>query len=295
VSFTYILNKLGCSLYEAEGALRRALPLYPDLKEVKLFNAYRYYYHVSMADEDVKAAIKMKENYIRVVKGRANRIGHNWEAVAEWFIDRFTKGAQFWTQNHRAKRMDPRRITLHLIKGVGGRRIAAEVDRVWEITPGVLAPPITYVLSCKWCLVRKDDVDDFLEVLRWSNEFGVDTPDGRQVKQRVYGVFAGGAFNPKESVQLKNGENISLASYAARMNMQLLKAADFNVKLRERGCPKNVTVQRICKVAKDENEVREILDAVWESPERGEIILAKSTEKNKQLYEFEKMLEERTD
>ena len=129
VGFPYIHHKLGCTEYEAEHALSRALQLYPDLKEKRLFNNYRYYYHTSMAEED------------------------------------------------------PRRITLHLIRSVGGRRRNAEVDRVWEVTPGVFAPPITYVLSCKWGLVRKRDVDDFLDVLRWSKEFGVDTPDGRQVKQ----------------------------------------------------------------------------------------------------------------
>jgi len=47
-------------------------------------------------------------------------------------------------------------------------------------------------------------VDDFLEVLRWSKEFGVDTPDGREIKQGVIGVFAASAFNPKETVQLKD-------------------------------------------------------------------------------------------
>ena len=35
----------------------------------------------------LKAALEMKRNFIRVAKGRDNRIGHNWEAVAEWFID----------------------------------------------------------------------------------------------------------------------------------------------------------------------------------------------------------------
>jgi hypothetical protein len=119
----------------------------------------------------------MKRNYFRVAKGRANRVGHNGEAVAEWFIDWFTTGARFWTQRHRKGGMDPRRITLHLLRGVGGRRNAADVDRIWEVTPGVFAPPITYVLSCKWGLVSKRHVDDFLEVLRWSSDFGVDTPD----------------------------------------------------------------------------------------------------------------------
>ncbi|MFQ6077456.1 MAG: hypothetical protein ACE5Z5_15230, partial [Candidatus Bathyarchaeia archaeon] len=147
VSHTYLENKLDCTPYQADHAVGRALQLYPDLKETKIFDNFRYYYHTSLEEEDLQAAVTMKENYIRMTKGRDNRIGHNWEAVAEWFIDRFTTGARFWTQDHRAKGMDSKRITLHLLKGVGGRRNAAEVDRVWEVTPGVFAPPVTYVLS----------------------------------------------------------------------------------------------------------------------------------------------------
>jgi len=293
VGFQYLLNKLGCTEYEVEHAIMRTLQLYPDLRDVRLFKNYRYFYHVSMSDEDLKATVAMKENYIRMTKGRDNRIGHNWEAVAEWFIDRFTTGARFWTQNHRTNGMDPRRITLYLLKGVGGRRSNAEVDRVWEVTPGIFAPPITYVLSCKWGLVTKRDVDDFLDVLRWSKEFGVDTPDGRTVKQGVVGVFAGSAFNPTENVKLKDETVISLASYAARMEIQLLKAADFNEKLRERGCPKEATVQKICKVAGDEDDVREILQTIWKNPEKSGEILAKALERNKDVYGFEKMLEEK--
>jgi hypothetical protein len=149
VSHVYIEKKLGSGPYEVETAIKRTLQLYPDMNVLKLFDTYRYYYHDSLAEEDLNAAVEMKRNYIRMTKGRANRIGHNWEAVAEWFIDRFTTGAKFWTQQHRKGGMDPRRITIHLLKGVGGRRRNAEVDRVWEVTPGVFAPQITYVLSCK--------------------------------------------------------------------------------------------------------------------------------------------------
>lgn len=67
------------------------------MKDLKIFNNYKYFYHSSLAEEDLKAAVEIKENYIRIVKGSANRIGHNWEAVAEWFIDKFTTGARFWT------------------------------------------------------------------------------------------------------------------------------------------------------------------------------------------------------
>jgi hypothetical protein len=202
-SFEFVQNKLGCTEYEAKGAIERAIQLYPDILETKLFNTFRYFYHKSMAQEDLHATITMKENYIRKVKGRYNRIGHNWEAVVGWFIDQLTAGAKFWRQSHRSN-MDPRRITIHLIKPVGGRRQNAEVDRVWEVTPGPLLQPTTYVLECKWGLVQKRHIDDFFDVLRWSKEFGVDTPDGRQIKQGITGVFAGSSFDPKESVRLKD-------------------------------------------------------------------------------------------
>lgn len=291
VSFNYIQDALKCTEYEAVHSLKRALQLYPKLQKIKLFNAYSYFYHSSISEEDLKAAISMKENYIRLTQGKLNRIGHNWEAASEWFVDKFTTGAHFWTQDHRIKKMDPRRITLHLIKGVGGRRNAAEVDRIWDVTPGVFAPAITYVLSCKWGLVKKQAVDDFFEVLRWTKEFGVDTPEGRQIKQGVTGVFAGQAFDATESVKLKNELTISLASYAARMNIQLLRAADFNVKLQQRGVDKDITVQKICKAARNEKQVRELLEAIWQNPKKSEELIVLAYKNNSDLYQFEKMLE----
>ena len=294
-SFEFIQNKLGCTEYEAEGALKRAMQLYPDLKEAKLFNAYRYYYHSSLSEEELKACTAMKENYIRVAKGKMNRVGHNWEACVEWFIDKFTTGASFRTQSHHENRMDPRRITLHLVRAIGGRKYNAEVDRIWEVTPGIFSQTIVYVLECKWGLIQKNYIDDFFDVLRWSKEFGVDTPEGRQVKQGIVGVFAGSAFNPKESVRLKDETEISLATYAARMNIQLLKASDFNQKLYERGCPNIITNQKICKIAKDEKEVRELLEDMWKNPTKSEGISANTAEKNKEVYQFEKMLEAKLD
>lgn len=77
--------------------------------------------------------------------------------------------------------------------------------------------------------------------------------------------------------------------------MQLLKAADFNSKLRERGCAKSATVQKICRIARAENEVRETLDAIWENSGRSEEIFARVAEKNEELYKFERMLEETKD
>jgi len=291
VSPRYMINELKCTPTELRVSLGRALQLYPDLKVVKLFDAYRYLYHDRLSPEDLAAAVEMKKNYIRIESGAANRIGHNWEAVAEWFIDRFTTGARFMTQKHRKGAMDSRRITLHLIKSVGGRRRSAEVDRVWEVTPGVFSPTITYVLSCKWGLVNKKHVDDFLEVLRWSKSFGVDTPEGREIKNGVTGVFAASAFNPRENVQLKDDSKITLAQYAARRQLQLITAAEFNEKLRDRGIEKYVTVQKICKASKDESDVREILDALWDKPKSARGELQRTTNKNQDLYRFEEKLE----
>jgi len=66
--------------------------------------------------------------------------------------------------------------------------------------------------------------------------------------------------------RLKDETIISLAQYAARCNLQLVTAADFNAKLRERDLPKEATVQKVCRASHDEREVREALDAMWESP-----------------------------
>jgi len=89
------------------------------------------------------------------------------------------------------------------------------------------------------------------------------------VKQGVVGVFAGTTFDPNEKVTLRDGSRVNLAAYAGRLNVHLLKASDFNAKLREGGCAPNVTVQRICRLARDEGEVRMVLDAIWLRPGYG--------------------------
>ncbi|MEO9294474.1 MAG: hypothetical protein ABI347_02610 [Nitrososphaera sp.] len=280
---------------EAESAIMRAMQLYPSIKEVKLFDAYRYYYHESMNPEVLNASLEMAKNYIRISKGRANRIGHNWEACVEWFIDKFTVGAEFRTQNHRQNgkgggRMDPRRITLHLIRGVGDRRQSAEVDRVWTVTPSVFAKPVTYVLECKWGIVSRRDLDDFFNVLKWSTDFGVDTPEGRQVKNGVVGVFAGGAFEEVHIKMASDNNAITLAQYAERLNVQLLRASNFNEKLRDKGVSKDVTVQKICKAARDERDVRRLLDSIWDKPEDAKGILDGAKKTNSSVFKFEEEL-----
>ena len=185
-----------------------------------------------------------------------------------------------------------RRARIHLIKPVGGRRRNAEVDSVWEVTPGIFADPITYVLECKYGLVRKRDVDDFFEVLRWSKDFGVDSPEGRQIRQGVIGTFAGSSFDPRENVKMKDETTVTLTRYAKRMNIQLLRATDFNQKLWDRGFPKSVTVQKICRASKDEENAKELLDSMWDNPNKSQNILQDIIQKNKDIFDFEKMLVE---
>jgi len=98
LSLTYFRNLLNCPIDQVKRAIRRAKQLYSDIREVKIFGKFTYYYLDSMKVEDLKANIEMKKNYIRVRFGRENRIGHNWEACVEWFIDRFTEGAEFLKQ-----------------------------------------------------------------------------------------------------------------------------------------------------------------------------------------------------
>jgi DNA-binding MarR family transcriptional regulator len=288
LSMSYFKCVLHCDVDSTKRALRRAKQLYSDIEQVKVFDKFTYYYLKNMKPENLAANIEMKKNYIRVRFGRDNRIGHNWEACAEWFIDKFTEGAEFVSQNHR-KNMDSRRITLHLLKQVGERKQNAEIDRVWKVTPGLFSPTVTYVLECKWSIVTMKTLDEFLEVLKWSTDFGVDMENGRELKKGVVPVFAAGTYNPKEKVVV-NGEKITLGQYANRMNIRLLRPADFNEKLREHGVDRRLTVQRMCSVCKDEKEVREVLDRVWREPLQVQEFFAEILTRNRNVLEFEKGL-----
>src|SRR5208337_1464793 len=144
------------------------------------------------------------------------------EACVEFFVDKLTKGAEFLEQTHRS-RMDKRRITLKLLKPVGERKLFAELDRVWTIRPSPISQAITYVLECKWGLVRKKDLEGFLNVLKWSYDFGADTPEGRTIKQGVIGIFAGTAFTPEE-ISAEGNEPSSIVQRSQRRRTQVQKA-----------------------------------------------------------------------
>ena len=87
-----------------------------------------------------------------------------------------------------------------------------------------------------------------------------------------------------------NGQKLTLAQYASRMNIKMLRPADFNKKLREHGVPKEVSVQKICKVSRDEKQVREILDEIWKTPEQAKEKINEVLERNKDIFEFEHIL-----
>jgi len=289
VSPNFLQQRLHCSEDQLRFALDRAKQLFNDeIREVKIFN-FPYYYHANLDETDLKIAIAAKQNYIRKVKGKHNRIGHNWEACVEFFVDKLTKGAEFLEQNHRS-RMDSRRITLKLLRPTGERKLFAEVDRVWTIQPSPISQPVTYVLECKWGLVRKESLEDFLNVLKWSMDFGFDSQNGRMIKQGVIGIFAGTAFNPKDKVKVGN-EILSVAQYAARMSIQLLKASDLNEILHKLGVHKSVTVQKVCTRARHEGEVREVLSKIWNEPKDAQDSIDQLVAKNASVFEFERELE----
>ncbi len=102
-------------------------------------------------------------------------------------------------------------------------------------------------------------------------------------------MFGAGAYNPKEKVTV-SGQTITLSQYAARMNIKLLKPADFNAKIREYGVDKKVTVQKICRVCRDEKDIRFVLDEIWQDPSRVKEVLSRAFSKSQSVFEFEKML-----
>jgi hypothetical protein len=61
--------------------------------------------------------------------------------------------------------------------------------------------------------------------------------------------------------------------------------------LRDKGCPKEATVQKVCRAARDEAQVREALDAFWGKPSDATAALGALRRGNQDLYRFEEMLE----
>ena len=76
------------------------------------------------------------------------------------------------------------------------------------------------------------------------------------------------------------------------MNIRLLRPADFNIKLRERGVDKRVTVQKICKVSKNEKDVRIVLDEIWQNSSKAQEILVEALMRNPKCVRVREDLDE---
>lgn len=83
---------------------------------------------------------------------------------------------------------------------------------------------------------------------------------------------------------------ISLAQYANRMNIKLLRPVDLNEKLRERDVDKKVSVQKIYRIFRDERQVREVLDQLWNQSKKAQEILIETSDQNNNVFEFEKVI-----
>lgn len=83
LSLSYFKHVLDCPIDQMKRAIKRAKQLYSDIKEIRIFDKFTYYYLDNMKPEDLAANIELKKNYIRVRFGRENRIGHNWEACVD--------------------------------------------------------------------------------------------------------------------------------------------------------------------------------------------------------------------
>jgi hypothetical protein len=76
----------------------------------------------------------------------------------------------------------------------------------------------------------------------------------------------------------------------ARANIKLLRPADFNERLRKHDVDKRMTVQRICKACRGEQQVRELLDEIWNQPVKVQQLLIEVLSRNQNVFKFEKAL-----
>ena len=296
----YIMGELRCTRHQLERALKKTMEFYPAIKRVSIFGdengnyGYPHYYHERiLSQEDLQAAVRAKERYLTEVKTSDERKGHALEGVVWWSLEKF-RHAKFLPQKHRTIGMHPYRHTLHLIKPVRKRKKSAEIDGVWESREsGTLCAheKVTNVVEAKFSLIRKDDLEDFVEVVKWSKEFGADERHGRIIKNGVVLWMSGAAIDKKATIPVGN-DYLTVAQYAARLGIKFIPTGEINAQLQKHGWEKG-SINAICKIAKDANEAMQILDEIWKHPKRASEILAKYTEQNRSILEQERMLEAR--
>ena len=80
------------------------------------------------------------------------------------------------------------------------------------------------------------------------------------------------------------------SSILKRTRIKLSSPADFNSRLRERGVDKKITVQKVCRVCKDEKDLRVVLDEIWQNPSKAQEVLDEALDRNQKIFEFERVL-----
>jgi len=294
----FIISEVGCSRHQLELALKKTLEFYPSIKRVSIFGdeqgnyGYPHYYNEKiLSHDDLEAAVKAKQQYLMKVKTSDERKGHALEGVVWWSLEKFRR-ARFLPQKHRTEGMHPYRHTIHLMKPVRRRKKSAEIDGVWESSePSLLCNnmEVTNLLEVKFNLVRRDDIEDFLDIARFSKEFGADDRHGRVIRNGVVLWMAGAAIDNKASILVGN-DYLTVASFASRLGIKFIPVSQINEQLQRRGWEK-ASVKAICRVAKDAHEAMEALDQIWAHPKEAKGIISKYTEQNKSILEQERMLE----
>jgi len=296
----YVMSELGCSRHQLELALKKTTEFYASIKRVSIFGdeqgnyGYPHYYNEKiLSHDDLEAAVKAKQQYLMKVKSSDERKGHALEGVVWWCLERFRR-ARFRSQKHRTEGMHPYRHTLHLIKPVRRRKKSAEIDGVWESRePALLCnnEEVTNLIEVKFNLIRRDDIEDFLDIARFSKEFGADDRHGRVIRNGVVLWMVGAAIDNKASILVGN-DYLTVASFASRLGIKFIPVSQINEQLQHHGWEK-ASVKAICKAAKDAHEAMAILDQIWAHPKEAKEIISKYTEQNKSILEQERMLEAR--
>lgn len=171
------------------------------------------------------------------VKTSDERKGHALEGIVWWSLRKF-EGARFVPQQHpNNEGMHPYRRTVYLTKPVGRRKRCAEIDGVWESTESALLHKdrnITNLLEVKYTLIRKDDVKDFVDIARFSKEYGASDRETRVVKNGVIVWMAGEAMDNNASI-LIGSEYLTVASYVRRLGIKFVPMSTLNCRFSERG------------------------------------------------------------
>jgi hypothetical protein len=107
------------------------------------------------------------------------------------------------------------------------RKKSAEIDGVWESREAALLcnnEEVTNLLEVKFNLVRRDDVEDFLDIARFSKEFGADDRHGRVIRNGVVLWMAGAAIDNKASILVGN-DYLTVASFASRLGIKFIRVS----------------------------------------------------------------------